>query len=102
MPEVAVFPLVKRDGMPELARKVYADLQRYFKCFYDEKSAVGRRYRRMDEVGTPYCVTIDSQTLEDQTVTIRERDSMEQIRVSVHQLVPTLLDRINPVGPVSG
>jgi len=100
--KVAVFPLVKRDGMPELARKVYADLQRHFKCFYDEKSAVGRRYRRMDEVGTPYCVTIDSQTLEDQTVTIRERDSMEQIRVSTHQVAQVLVDRINPSGPVAG
>ena len=92
--KVAVFPLVNRDGMPELARKVYADLQKCFKCFYDDKSAVGRRYRRMDEVGTPYCVTIDSQSLTDQTVTIRERDSMEQIRVAIDQLVNILREKI--------
>ena len=94
--KVAVFPLVKRDGMPEVARKVYADLQKHFKCFYDEKSAVGRRYRRMDEVGTPFCVTIDSQTLEDQTVTIRDRDSMEQSRVAITQLPQVLTEKIGP------
>jgi len=94
--KVAVFPLVKRDGMPEIARKVYAELQEHFKCFYDEKSAVGRRYRRMDEVGTPFCVTIDSQTSEDQTVTIRERDSMEQIRVAIDQLSQVLTEKIGP------
>jgi glycyl-tRNA synthetase len=84
--KVGVFPLVKRDGMPEIARKIYDDLKRNFNCFYDEKGAIGRRYRRQDEAGTPFCVTVDGQTIEDQTVTIRERDSMEQIRVAADQL----------------
>jgi len=84
--KVGIFPLVKKDGMPEIARKIYDDLKKYFNCFYDEKGAVGRRYRRQDEAGTPFCVTIDGQTLEDKTVTIRERDSMEQIRIATDQL----------------
>ena len=78
---VAVLPLVKKDGMPERARHIHDELQRGFNAFYDEKGAVGRRYRRMDEVGTPYCVTVDGQTLEDGTVTVRDRDSMEQDRI---------------------
>lgn len=78
---VAVLPLVKKDGMPERARRIHDELQRNFNAFYDEKGAVGRRYRRMDEVGTPYCVTVDGQTLEDGTVTVRDRDSMQQERI---------------------
>ncbi|MSS71087.1 MAG: glycine--tRNA ligase [Candidatus Latescibacteria bacterium] len=81
--KVAVFPLVNRDGMPEIARKVEAGLRPYLNVFYDDSGAVGRRYRRMDEVGTPYCVTVDSQTLQDETVTVRDRDSMEQVRVPI-------------------
>jgi glycyl-tRNA synthetase len=92
--KVAVFPLVNRDGMPEMALNAFTDLQKHFKCFYDDKSAVGRRYRRMDEVGTPYCVTIDSQSLQDQTVTIRDRDSMEQIRVAIDRLVDVLREKL--------
>ncbi|MHC4720405.1 MAG: glycine--tRNA ligase, partial [Planctomycetota bacterium] len=84
--KVGVFPLVKRDGMPEIARNVYNDLKRYCNCFYDEKGAVGRRYRRQDEAGTPFCVTVDGQTTEDSTVTVRDRDSMEQVRVSTDKL----------------
>ena len=68
--KAAIFPLVKKEGMPEIARNIYDDLKRYFNCFYDEKSAVGRRYRRQDEAGTPFCVTVDGQTLADKTVTI--------------------------------
>lgn len=83
--KIAVFPLVNRDGMQELARKLEADLRPYFRVFYDDSGAVGRRYRRQDEVGTPYCVTVDSQTLEDQTVTIRDRDSMVQERIASSQ-----------------
>ncbi len=84
--KAAIFPLVKKDGLPEIARKIYDDLKRYFTCFYDQKGAVGRRYRRQDEAGTPYCITVDGQTTEDNTVTVRDRDSMEQIRVSTDQL----------------
>jgi len=88
--KVGVFPLVKRDGMPEVAVKIYNDLKRHFNCFYDEKSAIGRRYRRQDEAGTPFCITVDGQTLQDTTVTIRERDSMEQVRVTTSQLLSYL------------
>ncbi|MEP0821349.1 MAG: glycine--tRNA ligase [Ignavibacterium sp.] len=84
--KIAVFPLVNRDGMPETARKIEADLRPLFRVFYDESGAVGRRYRRQDEIGTPFCVTVDSQTLQDQTVTVRERDSMRQERIAVDRL----------------
>ncbi len=93
--KVGVFPLVKRDGMPEVAVNIYNDLKRHFNCFYDEKSAIGRRYRRQDEAGTPFCITIDGQTLQDTTVTIRERDSMEQVRVSTSQLLSHLRDKLD-------
>jgi glycyl-tRNA synthetase len=84
--KIAVFPLVNRDGMPELARKIEADLRPSFRVFYDDSGAVGRRYRRQDEIGTPYCVTVDSQTLQDHTVTVRDRDSMKQDRISSSKL----------------
>jgi glycyl-tRNA synthetase len=90
----AVFPLVNRDGMPEKARTIAEDLQKRFRVFYDDKGAVGRRYRRQDEAGTPFCITIDSQTLEDQTVTIRDRDSMEQIRVADSKLAAYLSEKL--------
>jgi glycyl-tRNA synthetase len=69
--------------MPELARKIEDDLRTSFRVFYDDSGAVGRRYRRQDEIGTPYCVTIDSQSLQDQTVTVRNRDTMVQERVAI-------------------
>ena len=93
--KVGVFPLVKKEGMPEIARNIYDDLKRYFNCFYDEKSAVGRRYRRQDEAGTPFCVTVDGQTLQDNTVTVRERDSMDQVRVATDQLRGYLRDKLD-------
>ncbi|HEY3874126.1 MAG TPA: glycine--tRNA ligase [Candidatus Kapabacteria bacterium] len=92
--KVAVLPLVNKDGMPELATKLEHDLRRSMKSFYDDSGAVGRRYRRMDEVGTPFAVTIDSQTLQDQTVTIRERDSMQQIRIPMEQVKGYIGERI--------
>lgn len=79
--KAAVFPLVRKDGMPEVAREIYGDLKPHMNVFYDEKGAVGRRYRRQDEIGTPYCITVDSQTLSDGTVTVRDRDSLRQWRV---------------------
>jgi len=88
--KIGVFPLVKRDGMPEVAVNIYNDLKKHFNCFYDEKGAIGRRYRRQDEAGTPFCITVDGQTLQDTTVTVRERDSMEQVRVSAGQLLSYL------------
>ncbi|MBI2502679.1 MAG: glycine--tRNA ligase [Candidatus Latescibacteria bacterium] len=84
--KAGILPLVKRDGMPEVAQQITAQLRPHFPVFYDEGGAIGRRYRRMDEIGTPYCITVDSQTLQDQTVTLRERDSMAQDRVAIAQL----------------
>jgi len=93
--KVGIFPLVKKEGMPEIARGIYDDLKRRFNCFYDEKGAVGRRYRRQDEAGTPFCITVDGQTLQDQTVTVRERDSMEQVRIATAQLRTYLCDKLD-------
>ncbi len=92
--KAAIFPLVKKDGMPEMAMKIADMLRPHFMVFYDEGGAVGRRYRRQDEVGTPYCITVDSQSLQDQTVTIRERDSMKQDRVAIDQIRMTLEERV--------
>ena len=83
---VGIFPLVKRDGMPEIARRVRDGLRGRYKVFYDEGGSIGRRYRRQDEAGTPYGVTVDSQTLKDETVTLRDRDSMKQERVKIDEL----------------
>jgi glycyl-tRNA synthetase len=84
--KVAVFPLVKKDGQPELAREIAGQLREHMQVEYDEGGAIGKRYRRQDEIGTPWCVTVDHQTLEDRTVTLRDRDSLEQIRISLEQL----------------
>ncbi len=92
--KAAIFPLVNKDGMPEISREIESDLRKNFKVFYDDKGAVGRRYRRQDEAGTPYCITVDTQTLEDKTVTVRERDSMEQVRVAASSLKQYLVDKI--------
>jgi glycyl-tRNA synthetase len=87
---VAVLPLVKKDGIAEFTSKLEKELREDFSTFFDVSGAIGRRYRRMDEIGTPYCVTVDYQTLEDNTVTLRYRDSMEQSRVSIATLVATI------------
>ena len=92
---VAVFPLVNKDGMPEKAHEIYKDLQKQYKVQYDTSGAIGRRYRRQDEIGTPFCVTIDGQTLEDGTVTIRERDSMKQDRIPAENLKTYIFEKIN-------
>jgi glycyl-tRNA synthetase len=89
--KAAVFPLVKRDGMPEIAQKICNDLRGDYRIFYDESAAIGRRYRRMDEVGTPFCITVDSETLENDTVTIRYRDTMEQKRIKISK-IKSILD----------
>jgi glycyl-tRNA synthetase len=93
--KVAVFPLVNRDGMPEIARSIEKKLRQHLRVFYDDSGAVGRRYRRQDEVGTPYCITVDSQSLEDNTVTIRDRDSMEQIRVGADNILVFLKEKLD-------
>ncbi|MEQ9009046.1 MAG: glycine--tRNA ligase, partial [Ekhidna sp.] len=93
--KVAILPLVNKDGLPEKAEEILNELRFDFSFQYDAKDAIGRRYRRQDAIGTPYCVTIDHQTLEDNTVTIRERDSMSQERVSVPELIKTLHDKVD-------
>ena len=92
--QVGIFPLVKKGGLAEIARDIEARLRPYYRVFYDEKGAIGRRYRRQDEVGTPFCVTVDFQTKEDDTVTIRERDSLAQERHKIPQLREVLWDKI--------
>jgi glycyl-tRNA synthetase len=92
--KAGVYPLVKRENMPEVAKKIEKMLMPHFKVFYDEGGAIGRRYRRMDEAGTPFGITVDSQTLQDETVTLRERDSMEQVRVKIDDLVGILDKKI--------
>jgi glycyl-tRNA synthetase (class II) len=82
----AIFPLVNKDGMPERATKLYRELKRYFHVIYDDKGAIGRRYRRQDEAGTPFCVTIDGETLQNESVTIRDRDTLHQRRIHLSQV----------------
>jgi glycyl-tRNA synthetase len=92
--KAAVFPLVKKDGMPEKALEIYRSLKKRFNVFYDEKGAIGRRYRRQDEAGTPFCITVDGETLSSGSVTLRERDSCEQTRVGVAELGDVLSERL--------
>ncbi len=93
--KAAVFPLVKKDGLPEIARKIYDGLKTRFTTFYDEKGAIGRRYRRQDEAGTPCCICVDGQTKEDNTVTVRDRDTMEQSRINADQLLNYLREKLD-------
>jgi glycyl-tRNA synthetase len=92
--KAGIFPLVNKDGMPEVAEKLYLDLRAQFTCEYDAKQSIGKRYARMDEIGTPFCVTIDGQTLQDRTVTVRDRDAMGQVRVGLDQVRGYLLERL--------
>lgn len=93
--KLAIFPLTKKDGLPELAKELLANCKASFKCFYEEKDAIGKRYRRQDAIGTPYCVTIDHQSLEDKTVTIRHRDSMLQERIPMNEVKQKVLSLLN-------
>ncbi|MCC6369454.1 MAG: glycine--tRNA ligase [Bacteroidia bacterium] len=93
--KAAVFPLIKRDGLPELAEKIMNQLKFDYNITYDEKDAVGRRYRRQDAIGTPYCITVDHQSLEDNTVTVRHRDSMQQDRIRIEDLNAFLDERVS-------
>jgi len=92
--KLAILPLTKKDGLPELARELMDECKPYFKCFFEEKDAIGKRYRRQDAIGTPFCVTVDHQSLEDRTVTIRYRDSMLQERISMDQVRELVLSEI--------
>ena len=92
--KAAVFPLIKREGMPEMAAEIYRELKRSWNVFYDEKGSIGRRYRRQDESGTPFCITVDTQSLADGTVTLRNRDSTKQDRVLAKELQSILKERL--------
>jgi len=96
--KLAVMPLVKKDGLPEIAERIVHDLRFEFNCRHDDKDSIGRRYRRQDAIGTPYCITIDHQTLDDQTVTIRYRDSMLQERINTSQLRKIIAEKVNIEG----
>jgi glycyl-tRNA synthetase len=92
--KAGVFPLVKKDGMPELATSLYHDLKRHVPAFYDDSGAIGRRYRRMDEAGTPFGITIDGDTAGQRSVTVRHRDSMQQERVGLDHVAAFVAERI--------
>jgi glycyl-tRNA synthetase len=92
--KAAVFPLVNKDGMPELARRIFDDLRKSYNTFYDDGGSIGRRYRRQDEAGTPFGITIDGQSTQDGTVTVRDRDSLKQERVAADRLAGYLADKL--------
>jgi glycyl-tRNA synthetase len=92
--KVAVLPLVKKDGQPEVAREIVTALRARMQTEYDEGGSIGKRYRRQDESGTPFCVTVDHQTLDDRTVTLRDRDTLEQERLAIDGLVEVLVERL--------
>ena len=96
--KAAVLPLVRKDGQPELAQEAFELLRGQMQAEYDEGGSIGRRYRRQDEIGTPFCVTIDHQSLEDRTVTVRDRDTLEQERVPIDELAATLGARLASPG----
>ena len=91
---VGIFPLLRKDGQPEKALAIRDLLQQRFTVFYDQAGSIGRRYRRQDEVGTPFGVTVDHQTMQDNTVTLRERDSTQQVRLPIDRLIPELSSRM--------
>ena len=93
--KVAVLPLVKKDGLPDKAREIMNLLKIEHQCHYEEKDSIGKRYRRQDAIGTPFCITIDHDTLEDNAVTIRERDTMKQERVSISELEAIINEKVN-------
>jgi glycyl-tRNA synthetase len=93
--KLAVLPLVKKDGLPEYAKKIFDDLKLNYSSQYDEKDAIGRRYRRQDAVGTPFCITIDYTTLDDDTVTLRDRDQMKQERITLASLKNILDEKLS-------
>lgn len=93
--KLAVLPLVRKDGLPEIAREIIDELKYEFNCQYDEKDSIGRRYRRQDAIGTPFCITIDHDTLKDKTVTLRYRDSMEQDRVKIPELLDIMREKVS-------
>ena len=93
--KVAVFPLIKKQGMPEIAANIYRDLKSAgIACAYDQQAAIGRRYRRQDEIGTPWCITVDGDPLDDKTVTLRDRDTLDQTRIPIDKIVEEIGGRL--------
>jgi glycyl-tRNA synthetase len=92
--KLAVLPLTKKDGLPELARELIDACKPYFHCFYEEKDTIGKRYRRQDAIGTPFCITVDHQTKEDRTVTVRYRDTMVQERILIDKVRDMVMEQI--------
>jgi glycyl-tRNA synthetase len=92
--KAAVFALTKKDGMPDMAHRIAADLRRHFPVDYDETGSIGKRYRRQDEVGTPFCITVDTESVKDATVTVRDRDTLKQDRIGVDALKGYLQERL--------
>jgi glycyl-tRNA synthetase len=92
--KAGIFPLVQKDGMPEVAQKLYEELARRLPCQIDMKQTIGKRYARMDEAGTPYCFTVDGDTLKDQTVTVRHRDTQQQERIALDKVSAFLSEKI--------
>jgi glycyl-tRNA synthetase len=95
--KAAILPLVKKDGLPEKAMEIFDVLKDDYMCFYEEKDSIGKRYRRQDAIGTPYCITVDHQTLEDNTVTIRERDTMQQDRIGIEKINEIIKNRLKHI-----
>jgi glycyl-tRNA synthetase len=93
--KVAILPLMKKDGLPEKAREILEELKFDVQCFYDEKDSIGKRYRRQDALGTPFCITIDHDSLTDNCVTIRDRDTMKQERVSIEKLKAIVAEKVD-------
>ena len=93
--KVAVFPLTKKDGLPDKARDIIDELKIDYNCQYEEKDNIGKRYRRQDAIGTPYCLTVDHQSIENNTVTIRDRDTMKQDRVAIADLSKIIGEKVN-------
>ena len=93
--KLAVFPLVKKDGLPDKAREIMNDLKFDFKCMYDEKDSIGKRYRRQDAIGTPFCITVDHDTLVDNKVTVRYRDTMLQERIAISDIKNLISEQVS-------
>jgi glycyl-tRNA synthetase len=93
--KAGIFPLVQKEGMPEIAEKLFLDLRKKYAVQYDAKAAIGKRYARMDEAGTPFCFTVDGETLTQQTVTVRDRDSGSQQRIALDQVAAFLAEKID-------
>ena len=93
--KLAILPLTRKDGLSEKAKKIFNDLKLEFNCYYEEKDSIGKRYRRQDAIGTPFCLTIDHQTLEDDTCTLRHRDKMNQKRVKIKEVFEIIDKEVN-------